>query len=138
MMVRASGQSHRGDSGFSLVEVVIAMLVLALMAMAFLPVLLGAMRTNGVNRNIVSATSVANALIADARREGTSGCAAVGTWAARSDLAPATSGFTVNATRASCPSSLPAAVKLTVVVRPADDPASTLIELTTKIMVESP
>lgn len=126
----------RDQAGFSLIEIVIAMFVLALMAMALIPMMIGSLKLGVQNREMVAATSLANQLVTDARREGGSGCSALTLWAGRSDLAPANSGFTAAAT-ASCPAGFPGAARVSVTVRPADDASSTLIRLTTKVMVKN-
>lgn len=125
-----------GQSGFSLIEIVIAMFVLALMVLALFPLLVGAMRASAVNNDIVEATSLANSLLTDARREGASGCSALTAWAGRPDLAPAGSSMTVKASAGACPAALPATVFVNVVIHPAGDDSRTLIELSTKVMVE--
>lgn len=56
-----------GDSGFSLVEVVIAMLMLGLMSLALLPLLIGTMKASVENRSLVTATAIANDRIAEVR-----------------------------------------------------------------------
>lgn len=122
------------QAGFSLIEIVIAMLVLALMALALMPMMISSLKLGVVNREIVSATSLANQLVTDARREGAGGCAALSAWAGRHDLAPSGSGFAAEST-ASCPSTYPGAARVSVTVGPDGDASRTLIKLTTKVMV---
>ena len=110
------------------------MFVLMLMSLALLPMLINATRLGTQNRSTISATTLANELVTDARREGASGCSALTAWAARSDLAPSTSGFTAVAT-ASCPTDRPGGGKVSVTIHPAGDTSRTLAQLTTKVLV---
>ncbi len=110
------------------------MFVLLLMSLALLPMLINATRLGTENRSIISAAALANELVTDARREGESGCSALTAWAARSDLAPSTSGFTAVAT-ATCPAERPGGGRVSVTIHPAGDASRTLSELTTKVLV---
>ncbi|MCW5953320.1 MAG: hypothetical protein KIT69_13785 [Propionibacteriaceae bacterium] len=56
-------------AGFSLVEVVIAMLLLALMALGVLPLILGTIQTSTANRSLVAATTFGNAQLSGLRAQ---------------------------------------------------------------------
>lgn len=56
-------------AGFSLLEIVIAMLLLALMTIGMLPLFLSAARTSTSNRSLVAATTFANTQIAALRAQ---------------------------------------------------------------------
>ena len=61
--------SPRTDEGFSLVEVVLAMFLLAILSLAVLPALIGGITMSTVNKDVVAATAFANARIASLRAE---------------------------------------------------------------------
>jgi len=54
-------------AGFSLVEIVVAMFLLTVIALALLPALMGATKVSVVNRSLVEATAFANAQLAEIR-----------------------------------------------------------------------
>lgn len=55
------------DEGFSLVEVIIAMFLLAVLSLAVLPLLIGATRLSVTNKDFVAANAFANAQLAALR-----------------------------------------------------------------------
>ncbi|SBS74122.1 prepilin-type N-terminal cleavage/methylation domain-containing protein [uncultured Microbacterium sp.] len=59
----------QSDDGFSLVEVIIAMFLLAVLSLAVLPLIIGATRLSVDNRDSVEATSLADAHIAALRAQ---------------------------------------------------------------------
>lgn len=60
---------QRTDDGFSLVEVLIAMFLFAVISLAVLPLLITGIQLSTVNRDVVAATSVANERIAQLREQ---------------------------------------------------------------------
>lgn len=58
-----------GDSGMGLVEIVIAMFLLALLATAALPVLIGALRLSAGNSSVTTATQLVEEQLAGARAQ---------------------------------------------------------------------
>ncbi len=58
---------QRHDEGFSLVEVLIAMFLLAVLSLAVLPLLIGVTRASVSNRDVITATTLANARLAPLR-----------------------------------------------------------------------
>jgi len=60
---------HYKDDGFSLVEVIIAMFLLAALSLAVLPLIIGATRLSVDNRNSVEVTALADAHIAALRAQ---------------------------------------------------------------------
>ncbi|WP_434811682.1 type IV pilus modification PilV family protein [Microbacterium sp. bgisy189] len=140
-------QKRAGDDGFSLVEVIIAMFLLMVIAVAVLPLMIGATRASVVNRDVVSATTFANSQLAPIKAafptESTSptSCAALRTRAVPAASAvsdPAGTGHTATVAVASCPSgaaSYPTTVVVTVTVRAAD--GDVLVTLPTRIPVAS-
>ena len=59
--------AQRNDRGFSLVEVIIAMFLLAVLSLAVLPLLIGATRLSVTNKDVVAANAFANAQLATLR-----------------------------------------------------------------------
>lgn len=142
---RSSDGEKSTTGGFSLVEIVIAMLVLALMALGALPLILGSMRVSTSNRSLVAATTFANAQLAEIR-------AAFGNDTARrcSELVapyvrsgfpdPAGTGLTADRTvpDSPCSGETYQTVVVTVAVHPAGDPGHDLVVLTSEILVSNP
>jgi prepilin-type N-terminal cleavage/methylation domain-containing protein len=132
------------DEGFGLVEVVVAMLLFAVIAMAILPLAIQATRLSAGNRDAVSANSFASSELAAVRAqfadEAANSCDAVRD-AARTGFAdPANTGLVADIVVAACPSAYPAALTVTVDVRDAaaSDPARAVVSMATKIVVTAP
>jgi len=152
-----------GDKGggFSLVELVIAMFLLAVIALALLPLLVGVTRTSSTNRELVAATNLANAQVAAIRAQhpndsSTTTCAGLaasivhlraGADADGVSLAsgqpvvsgipgPAGTGLTASVSTSGCPSAMPGTVAMTVVV--TDSAGEALVTLPTLILVNGP
>lgn len=144
---------RRTEDGFSLVEVIIAMFLLAVLSLAVLPLLIAGTRLSVDNRDTVEATAFADAHLSALRAQfpaqpaTTTTCAQLRTAAATLvDSAPGTlpnitlpAGFTRTVTVASCPTGAaagkPAAVLVTVSI--ADTDGETLITLRSRIPVSA-
>jgi prepilin-type N-terminal cleavage/methylation domain-containing protein len=59
-MTTQAGGASRADDGFGLIEVVISMLVLAVLAIAFLPVLVQGIKQSAANATFATATQLVN------------------------------------------------------------------------------
>jgi prepilin-type N-terminal cleavage/methylation domain-containing protein len=70
-----------GERGFGLIEIVVAMFLLAILAMAFLPVLVQGMKVSASNTTIAAAAQLVSQNIEDARTRGAS-CASLEAFAA--------------------------------------------------------
>ncbi|WP_417562883.1 prepilin-type N-terminal cleavage/methylation domain-containing protein [Microbacterium sp.] len=155
---------HRGGAtsdGFSVVELIIAMFLLAVIALALLPLLVGVTRTSSTNKELVAATSLANAQVSVIRTlfpndSSTSTCAALaqaivqlksGADATGITLSspqplisgipgPASSGLVAKVSTSGCPAATPGTVSMTVVV--TDTAGKTLVTLPTLIAVSAP
>lgn len=106
------------DEGFTLVEVLIAMLLLAILALAILPSLVGILKASVRNVNVATATQMVNQNLTDARTIGTT-CAAIQSYgAAVVSTVTDTRGVTFSTTRtvSACPTTYPATVKVSVTV----------------------
>lgn len=141
--------SRRSDEGFSLVEVIIAMFLLAVLTLAVLPLLIGAMRLSVTNNDLVAATAFANSRLAVLRDDfpvaplNPTSCAAlqgrvVTTAAPIEDAAP--TGLTATiAVLDPCPSAtagFPTSIRVSVSVRQHD--GRLLVELPSRIKVTAP
>lgn len=137
----------RSDEGFSLVEVLMSMFLLGLMALAVLPLAIGATRTSVVNRDVVAATAFAEsrvALLRDTYRidATASTCAGLPATASITAVAAgagaATAGMTATTT-AVCPiGSLVKPVSVPVLVSVTDASGAVLVSVPTTVRVALP
>jgi prepilin-type N-terminal cleavage/methylation domain-containing protein len=106
------------DEGFTIIEVLIAMLLLAILALAILPSLVGILKASVRNVNVATATQIVNKNLVDARTIGTT-CAALQSYgSAVVSTVTDTRGVTFSTTRAvsACPSTYPATVRVSITV----------------------
>ncbi|WP_404432415.1 prepilin-type N-terminal cleavage/methylation domain-containing protein [Microbacterium lacus] len=142
MISRNGGEERRGvgvqlDKGFSIVEMIIAMFLLAVLALAVLPLLIGATQASSVNKSLNAATTFAGAQLAPIRADfpaqGTNSCAAVhATAGSAEDLA---NGLESTVVVGTCPGVYPGTVTVTVTVYRAGEPSSPLITIPTRVLV---
>ncbi len=128
------------QSGVSLVEIVVAMFLLALMSVAVLPLMIGTVRASATNSELLAADSLANAQLATLQASfpnaTANSCAAVSATATSGVADPSGSGATASITFGACPASYPATVKVTVqAYRP--DSTKAVITLDSEILVSS-
>ena len=130
--------SRRQDTGLGLVEVVIALSLLATMALGLLPLLVGSARLSAANRDLVAAASFSNARLAELKDafpdSADTSCAALTARKAMNVADPAGTGLRASVDIASCPTVYPAAVVVSVNVWRAAG-ANPLVTLTTQIVV---
>jgi len=128
--------SPRDDEGFSLVEVIIAMFLLGILALAVLPLIIGATRASVVNEDLAGATAFANAQLAEIRESARTGCEELQAWDERvvPDLASADMTATIEVSE-SCPATYPVALPVTVTVATPSSPS--LVILSSLILVTS-
>jgi Tfp pilus assembly protein PilX len=132
------------DDGIGLVEVVIAMLLFAVIAMAILPLALQATRLSAGNRDTVAAQAFASGELAAVRArfpdESANSCAEVRSAARTAAPDAADSGLVADTAVAACPGAYPSALTVTVAVRDPDasDPAAAVVTMATKIVVTAP
>jgi type II secretory pathway pseudopilin PulG len=129
-----------GQAGVGLVEILVAMFLLAVMSVAVLPLMIGAVQASATNRDLVAANSLASARLAllQASFPNSTGnsCAAVVATAATGIADPSGSGATALIKFGSCPSSYPATVTVTVqAFRPNSTKA--VVTLDSAILVSS-
>lgn len=130
--------SERREDGFSVVEVVIAMFLLAVLALAVLPLVIGATRVSVSNRDLVGATAFANAQLAPIRAAfpndpvSPTTCSSLRSRAATDVTDPAGTGLEADIVVGTCPATYPGTVSVTVTVR---DSAGEVTSIPTRIMV---
>lgn len=126
----------RDDDGFTVIEVVIAMLLLAVIAIMLIPALIGATKVSAQNTTLATASQLAGQQIDEARsREAT--CAALQAYQAET-VAPVVDarGVSLQATRdaITCPSSYPGTATVTVSVARTGS-AAVLASVSTFVML---
>jgi type II secretory pathway pseudopilin PulG len=130
-----------GEAGVSLVEIVVAMFLFAVMSVAVLPLMMGAVQASTTNRDLVAVNNLASAQLATLEagfpNSAENSCAAVAATAANGIADPSGSGATASITIGACPSSFPATVTVTVnAFRPGS--AKPAITLNSAILVALP
>ncbi|HEY3339437.1 MAG TPA: prepilin-type N-terminal cleavage/methylation domain-containing protein [Propionicimonas sp.] len=112
------GHLRDEQSGVSLVEIVIAMFLLALMSVAVLPLVVGAAQASTANRDLLAATTLAGARLATLQaafpNSTVNSCATVVATAAAAITDPSGGGATASISFGPCPSSYPSTVAVTV------------------------
>lgn len=134
---------QRADDGFSLVEVLMAMFLLTMLALAVLPLLIGATQLSVANRDLSAATAFANAQLApiktDFPLEATTAktCGTLRGFADSDIVGP--DGIIADIVVNACPTGIaayPTTVPVTVTV--VDERGDNLVTLTTRIPVGAP
>jgi len=121
-MIRAyrANRQEVDEHGFGLIEIVVSMFLIALMAMAMLPVLISSMRLTATNVVVTRATQVVSSQFDLARKQGELAptCSAMRSLATASPIAVVDpSGEPLRYRRlVECPTSYPGTVALTVTV----------------------
>lgn len=129
--------------GFSLVEVVIAMFLLAVLALAVLPALIGATRASVTNRSVLEATTFANGQLAAIQADfpddpaAPTSCADLRGRAHTPGPPDPQTGLRTEITIGACPAFFPAAIPVAVVVY-AEDSADAVVRMPTKVLVSAP
>jgi prepilin-type N-terminal cleavage/methylation domain-containing protein len=110
------------QAGFSLVEIVVAMFILALVAVSLAPILVSSLKQTATNALSTQATHLASVQM-DAVRAQTPNCAALTAYASSTLPVAATGqGVSLSITQAigACPSTYPGTAPFTVTVRRTD------------------
>lgn len=136
----------QNQEGFSLVELIVAMFLLAILALAVLPLMITATKTSTVNRSLVAATTFANSQLAPIRTSypndsTTSSCAALrSAFVKTGTVDPAGTGLLADVAVSACPvaAALPGTVTVTVTVYRASAPTPALVSLPTLVLVATP
>jgi len=123
-----NGTSLHSDSGFSLVEVLVAMFVLAGLALTLAPALVAALKQNAQNQIVASATHQLSSQMDQARLQ-TPTCQSLQLFVAQavSDVPGGQTGpsgtqvqIHTNQTLSACPTQYPGTVRLTITVTRTD------------------
>lgn len=109
-------KSIRDESGFTLLEPVIAMLLLMIVAVAVLPILTNSLVQSSRSAEVVSATALGNRAIEDERAQ--KSCAGL-TALDQTSTSGSTKALRVVRQIGGCPSGYPGTVRVTVVVTDA-------------------
>lgn len=140
-----SADSTDSDAGFGLIEIIVAMFLLAIIAIAFIPVLIQGMRLSVTNATTAAATQLVSSNIEDARSRGPL-CANVAAFAndpsVASMITPAGHGvnLVVHRTPLTCPtdaSAYPGTVAFSVYVTTTTDSTTKLAQAKTLIFVSA-
>ncbi|WP_214466749.1 prepilin-type N-terminal cleavage/methylation domain-containing protein [Microbacterium flavescens] len=134
----------RDSEGFSIVEVIIAMFLLMVLALAVLPLIIGATNTSVVNRDLVAATTFAGAQLAPIKASfpndpaTPTSCAALRGRAATDVVDTAGTGLKADISVGACPATYPGIVLVTVAVEDSAAPGAALVRLPTRVSVSGP
>ncbi|HEV7564858.1 MAG TPA: type II secretion system protein [Microbacteriaceae bacterium] len=127
--------THDDDRGFGLIEIVVAMFILGLLAVATLPILVQGMRLSATNSTLATATQLANQQIEQVRAQQSCGAIVAAT------TTVATSGPSLTVTRtvsATCPATgYPITVPVAVSVSRSDT-GHVLASASTRVFVSGP
>lgn len=105
--------SGKSDLGFSLVEIMVAMMLLALLAVAILPTLVTGLRNASMNATLATSTGLVNQQLEDARSRTSCGALVAPTYSV-TDTRGAV--LTVSRTVGSCLGGYPRAISVAVSV----------------------
>lgn len=127
---------QRADDGFSLVEVLIAMFLLAVLSLAVLPLIITVTSVSVSNRDLSEATAFAQAQLAPIRDAfpvnplTPASCDHLASFADTGVVGPAD--LTADIVIGACPTTFPATVTVKITVQ---DPGGVLVTLPTRILV---
>ncbi|MGO4691320.1 type IV pilus modification PilV family protein [Glaciibacter sp. 2TAF33] len=127
--------TKRSDSGISLIEIMVAMMLLALVSVAILPMLIIGLKNASMNATLATATGLVNQQLEDARSRITCGALAAPAFSTTD-----TRGAVLNVTRTvpSCPvGGYPRPIAVTISVSPATTGVA-VSSATTLVYVEGP
>jgi type II secretory pathway pseudopilin PulG len=121
----------RDDEGFSLIEIVVSLFLLAALAICFLPILIQGLKQTANNATIATATQLANTEL-DAARSQTS-CASITSGTTNTTDSRGVA-LAVTTLRGTCPTTFPKTVSYRVTVTRIDTGA-TLVKADTLVLV---
>jgi len=132
---RAQSPVARRDEGFGLIEIVVSMFLLALIAIAVLPLLIQGVTTAARNATMATATQLVSAELEQARAAAAANCNAVRLFAATTTT-PVTdargTAYLVARSAGSCPVAYPGTISVRLAVQVDGE---TLSEVTTRLLV---
>lgn len=131
-----SNPDRNGDRGLGLIEILVAMLMLAILSLATLPVLINGIQQSAANTTLATATQLANRQMELAVLQGPT-CSAITTYAS-TPVASVTDArgvvLQIALTAGSCPSIFPGTRTITVAIT-SSATGATLIQATTSVFV---
>ncbi len=139
---RSPQQAPGRQAGVSLVEIVVAMFLFAVMSVAILPLMIGAVQASATNRDLVAANSLANAQLATLQiafpNSAANPCSSVLARAASGIFDPSKSGATASISVGACPTSYPATVSVTVRAFRPNNASKAVVTLESAVLVSLP
>jgi type II secretory pathway pseudopilin PulG len=124
------------EGGFGMIEIVVSMFMLALLAIAFLPVLVQGIRTSESNARLATATQLVNQSIELARSTDFASCAALQNFASTIITEPDGRGGELKVTRqVSCDATNADPERVLVTVTPTLEPANELARAITFVLL---
>lgn len=127
----------QGEDGLGLIEIVVSMFMLALLAMAFLPVLTQGLLASVENARLATATQAANASVEAARAVPFTACAGVLALAGVSTVPDGRGGTLTVERSVSCDASNSDPERITVVVKDPARPGVELVRVTTFVNLDT-
>lgn len=139
-------ESHAAhEGGFSLVEVILAMLLLTLIAIGILPMLIGATQASSSNRDLVAANQLAQEHLAAVRAKypdtAENKCSIVAAESTTGSAGPDGSDIVVDVTVSACPADpddYPTTVRVSATVRENTAATNPMTVVPTEILVTIP
>ncbi|MCI2957791.1 hypothetical protein MN032_08815 [Agromyces atrinae] len=125
---------HRGEDGFGVIEIVVAMFLIGLLAIFVLPLVMLAMQTSAKSASIGTATDIVNAELTEIRAAATS-CSTLAPFRTSAPAAVTDDrgvGYQAVRTIGACPATYPGSVTITVSVLSEGDTISTA---TTRVLL---
>lgn len=132
-MQHHTADEFRDESGFGLIEIVVSMFVLAVLALAFLPLLVNGLKQSAANATLATATQLVNERLEQVRSGGAT-CSTVGTYAVDSTFQDAQGvDLTISTTVGPCPDATGTVLVSTVATRA--DTGQVLVEASTRVFL---
>lgn len=137
MTFTATGSDRSNDEGLGLIEIVVSMFVLALLAVAFLPLLIQGIKQSASNATLATATQIVNEQMELSRGLPVTCSAVTGFGAAPVPDTTDPRGVVLTTTRSvdGCPSAYPGTIRLAATVTRADT-GDAIASASTLVLVE--
>jgi Tfp pilus assembly protein PilV len=135
-VIHKTERSLDAEDGFGMIEIVVSMFMLALLAIAFLPVLIQGIRTSESNARLATATQLVNQSVELARATEFTSCAALQNFASTIINEPDGRGGQLQVTRqVACDAGDNNPERVLVTVTPALEPANELARAITFVFL---
>lgn len=121
------------DAGFGLIEIVVSMMVLAILAIAFLPVLIQGLQRSAANATLATATQLVNERMELVQASGAT-CSSIGTFAVESTFVDEQNvEIRLTTTVGTCPDATGTVLVTTTATR--TDTGTVLIDAATRVLL---